>query len=50
MESYSEWRVMVYDVIFEELRFHDSHTTWLSELYRKLGLRGLDVNCNSPNF
>ena len=27
MESYGEWRVTVYDVIFGELRFLDSHTT-----------------------
>ena len=32
MESYGEWRVTVYDVIFVELRFLDSHTTELSEL------------------
>ena len=38
MESYGEWRVMVYDVIFGELRFLDSHTTKLIELYRKSNL------------
>ena len=27
MESYGEWRVTVYDVIFGELKFLDSHTT-----------------------
>ena len=27
MESYGEWRVTVYDAIFGELRFLDSHTT-----------------------
>ena len=27
MESYGEWRVTVYDVIFGELRFLDSHTS-----------------------
>ena len=27
MESYGEWRVTVYNVIFEELKFLDSYTT-----------------------
>ena len=27
MESYGEWRVTVYDVIFGELRLLDSHTS-----------------------
>ena len=34
MESYREWRVTVYGVIFGELTFLDSH----SELYRKTNL------------
>ena len=38
MESYSEWRVTVYDVIFGELRFLESDTVQLSKLYRKLDL------------
>ena len=35
MESYGEWRVTVYDVIFGELRFLDSHTTSLIILKTK---------------
>ena len=27
VENYGEWRITVYDVIFGELRFLDSHTT-----------------------
>ena len=27
MESYGEWRVTVYEIIFGELKFFDSHTT-----------------------
>ena len=50
MESNDEWRVTVYDVIFAELRFLDSHTTKLSELNRKPNLGELAVNSNSPNF
>ena len=49
MESYSEWRVTVYDVIFGELKFLDSHTTYLSELYQKPSLEELTVNSNSPD-
>ena len=49
MESYGEWRVTVYDVIFGELRFLDSHTSYLSELYQKHNLGELTVNGNSPN-
>ena len=49
MESYGEWRVTVYDVIFGELSFLDSHTTKLSELYQKPNLGELTVNGNSPN-
>ena len=49
MDSYREWRVTVYDVIFGELRFFDSHSTQLTELYRKPNLRELAVNGNSPN-
>ena len=49
MESYSEWRVTVYDVIFGELKFLDSHTTYLSELYQKSSLGELTVNGNSPD-
>ena len=49
MESYREWRVAVYDVMFGELRFLDSHTTELSELYQKPKLGELTVNGNSPN-
>ena len=49
MESYGECRVTVYDVRFGELRFLDSHTTLLSELYQKPNLGELTVNVNSPN-
>ena len=49
MESYGEWRGTVYDVIFVELRFLDSHTTELSELNWKPNLGELAVNGNSPN-
>ena len=49
MENYKEWRVMVYDVIFGELRFLDSHTTQLSKLYQKSNLVELAVNGSSPN-
>ena len=49
MESYGEWRVTVYDVIFEELRFLDSHTTQLSELYQKPNFGELTINGNFPN-
>ena len=48
MESYGEWRVTVC-VIFGELRFLDSHTTQLSELYQKPNVGELAVNGNSPN-
>ena len=44
MECYGEWRVMAYDVIFRELKFLDSHTIKLSELYRKTNLGELAVN------
>ena len=50
MESYGEWRVTVYDVMFGELiTFFDSHTTELSALYRKPNFGELAVNSNSPN-
>ena len=49
MESYGEWRVTVYDVIFAELTFLDSHTIWLSELYRKPNFGELAVNGNYTN-
>ena len=50
MESYGEWRVMVYDEIFGELRFLDSHTTRLSKINWKSNLGELAVNGNSPNY
>ena len=50
MESYCECRVMVYDLIFGELRLHDSHTTYLSKLYQKPNLGELAVNSNSVIF
>ena len=50
METYGEWRITVYDVIFGELTFLDSQTTWLSELYRKPNFGELAVNGNSPNY
>ena len=50
MESYGEWGVTAYDVIFGELKFFDSHTIYLSELYRKTNLGELAVNGNSPNW
>ena len=50
MESYGEWRVTVYDVIFGELKFLDSHTTSLSELYRKTTLGELPVNVKLLRF
>ena len=49
MESYDEWRVTVHNVMFGELRYLDSHTTELSELYRKPNLGELTVNGNSPD-
>ena len=49
MESYGEWRVTVYDVIFGELRFLDSHITELSKSNQKPNLGELAVNGNSPN-
>ena len=49
MESYRAWKVRVYDVIFGELNFLDSHNIQLSELYRKTNLGELAVNGNSPN-
>ena len=49
MESYGEWRVTVYEVIFGELTFLDSHTTYVSELYRTPNFGELAVNGNSPN-
>ena len=49
MKCYGDWRVMVCDVIFRELRFLDRHTTLLSELNRKPDLVELAVNGNSPN-
>ena len=52
-EGPAKWRVTVtvtvYDIIFGELTFLDSHTTELSELYRKSNLGELAVNGNSPN-
>ena len=50
MESYREWRVTAYDVIFGDFRFLDSHTTYLSKRYRKPNLGELAVNGNSPVF
>ena len=50
MESYRAWKVRVYDVIFGELNFLDSHNIQLSELYRKTNLGELAVNTNSPIF
>ena len=50
MESYGEWRVTVYDLIYGELRFLNSHTTKLSKLYRKPNLGELTVNGNCLNF
>ena len=49
MESYGDWRGTVYDVISGELRFLDSYTTELSELYRKPNLGELATNGNPPN-
>ena len=49
MESSVEWRVTVYDVIFGELKFLDSHTTQLSKLYRKPNLGESAVSDDSPN-
>ena len=48
MESYGEWRVTVYDVIFGELRFLDGHITKISELNQKPNLGQSAVNSNSP--
>ena len=49
MKSSGVWRVMVYDVIFGELKFLDSHTTWLSKFYQKPNLGELAVNGNPTN-
>ena len=50
MESYGEWRVTLYDVIFGELRFLEFLVFLeLSELDRKPNLGELDVNGNSPD-
>ena len=49
MKSYGEWRVTVYDVTFGKLKFFNSHTIQLSELYRKTNLGHLAVSGNSPN-
>ena len=45
MESYGEWRVTVYDIIFGELKSH--HLT--TRIIWKTNLGELAVNVNSPN-
>ena len=49
LESYRECRVIIYDVILQELRFLDSHTFKPFELYRKPNLEELVVKGDSPN-
>ena len=49
MKSYGKWRATVYDVIFGELKFLDSHSTLLCKLYRKPNLVELAVNDHCRN-
>ena len=50
MESYGEWRVTVHEVIFGELRFHDTCLHHLTiRIISKTNFGELNINGNSPN-
>ena len=49
LESYRECRVIIYNVILQELRFLDSHIFKPFELYGKPNIGELVIKGDSPN-